>query len=123
LKPYRHRRARPERRVAHRVAIQAQQGVDLESGPQGEPFHPVARQLARQPGGRGALSEAAYVLGRASLRPLENGPGPGVEAPPAARAAIVVDRVTLAAVNLEALVRAASGASQPIGWSQATSLA
>ena len=99
-------------------------GVALEPVPQLQQLHPVAAQLAGQPGGGGALGEAAedQRLGGAALRPLQGGAGPGVEDAAAGRAAVVEDRGAVAAVDPEAVARAAARAGQALGVEQVDEL-
>jgi hypothetical protein len=115
-----------DRPIPQRVAIHPDQGVVLEPMPQRQELHPVALQLARQPGRGDALGEAAEdqeQLGRAALHPLQGGPGPGVEDATAGRAAMIQDRITMTAMDLEALAGMASGAAQAVGMEQVDELA
>jgi hypothetical protein len=107
-----------DRRVAQRVAVQADPGALLQPMPQVEEVHPVAAQLAGELGGRDALGDATEDqddLRRPPLRALQGGPGPGVEDAAASAALVVHDGVAMAAVDAEAVGGAATGAGQAGG--------
>lgn len=104
--------------VIQRVAVQPPPRVLLEAVPQLQQVLAVAAQLAGHLGGGLALGDAAEdqeELGGAAMRPLQKGPGPGVEDATAVAALVVEDRLAVAVVNPQALALTAGGAGQPLG--------
>jgi hypothetical protein len=106
-----------DRRVGQHGRVEAGGGVPLEFVPQPQQLHPVALQLAGQPRRRHALGEAAEdqdEFGGAPGGLLQGRAGEGVEDPAAALAAVVEDRVAVAAMDAEA-VGATPRAGQAVG--------
>ena len=84
-----------DHRVIQRVAVQPDPSVLLEAVPQLQEVLAVAAQLAGhlcRGLARGDAAEDQEDLGGAAMRPLEDGPGPGVEDTAAGAALIVQDR-------------------------------
>ena len=114
-----------DRRVPRRVAVDPERRVVLELMPRRQELHAVAPQFAGQSRRRDALGEAAEDqddLGGTPLHPLQGRPGPGVEDAAARRAAIVEDRVAMAAVDPESVAGAAPGAGHPAGMEEVDEL-
>jgi hypothetical protein len=104
--------------VIQRVAVEAEPRVLLEAVPQLQEVLAVAAQLARHPGrrlARGDAVEDQQQLAGAAVRPLQDGPGPGVEDAAAVAALVVQDRLPMAAVDAETIPLTAPGAGQPRG--------
>ncbi len=107
-----------DHRVTQRVAVQPPPRVLLEAVPQVQEVLAVAAQFAGRPGrglAGGDAVEDQQDLAGAAVRPLEGGPGPGVEDPAALTALVVQDRLPVAGVDTEALLLTAPGTSQAIG--------
>jgi hypothetical protein len=104
--------------VAQRIAVQPNPGVLLESVPQSQQVPAVAPQLAGHLRRRCPLGEAAkdhQDLRGPALRPLQEGPGPGVEDAAAGPALVVQDWLAVTAMNPQALPLSALGANQAVG--------
>ena len=92
--------------VIQRVAVQPPPRVLLEAVPQLQEMLAVAAQLARHLRRGLALGDAAEDqedLGGTTMRPLEDGPGPGVEHPAAVAALVLQDRLAVAAMDPQAV--------------------
>ena len=104
--------------VAQRVAVQAPPRVFLEAMPQLQEVLAAAAQFTRHLGGglarRDAMEDQEDLRG-AAVRPLQDGPGPGVEDPATASALIVQDRLTVAVVDPQVSPLTARGTGQPVG--------
>jgi hypothetical protein len=112
--------------VVQRVAVQPQPRVLLEAVPQLQQVLAVAAQLAGHPGrglARGDAVEDQQQLGGAAMRPLQDGPGPGVEHPAAVAALVLQDRLPVAAVDPQAVPLTAPGTGQAVGVQQLDELA
>ena len=104
-------------RVGQRGRVEPGGGVLLELVAQLQQLHPVAAQLAGHPRRRGPLGDAAEDQDQGRGAPaglLQGRAGEGVEDPPAVAAAVVEDRLAMAAMDAES-VAAASGAGQAVG--------
>jgi hypothetical protein len=102
--------------VGQRRPGQPDPGEVLEAVPQLEQVPAATAQLAGQPGGRRALSDAADdqdQFAGAALGALQGRGGPGVKDAPAG-AAVVEDRRAVCAVDRQ-VAAAAVGAAQPFG--------
>src|SRR5262249_51447489 len=104
--------------VAQRVAVQPESRVLLEAVPQLQEVLAVATQLAghlgRGPARRNAVEDQHQLRG-ATVRPLQDGPGPGVEDATAVTALVVQNRLPVAVVDPEALPLATCRTSQTVG--------
>ena len=90
----------------------------LEAVPQLQQVLAVAAQLAghrRRGLPRRDAVEDEHDLGGAAVRPLQDGPGPGVEDPAAVAALVVQDRLPVAVMDPQVLPLTACGAGQPLG--------
>jgi hypothetical protein len=100
--------------------------VLLEAVPQLQQVLAVAAQLAghlrRGPSRRDAV-EDEHDLGGAAVRPLQDGPGPGVEDPAAVAAPVVQDRLPVTVMDPQVLPKTARGTGPPIGVEQLDELA
>ena len=105
------------------------QGLSIQAGfshcliimSQFEQISSTATQLPSELRGGYTLGETSddEDQGRgAVVRPLERGPGPGVEDPPARRAAIVEEGFSNVAVDGESVLSVTAGAMQPLGMEQ-----
>jgi hypothetical protein len=95
--------------------------VFLETVSQFQQVLPVATQFTGHLGRgltRGDAVEDQHDLGGAAVRPLQGGPGPGVEDPAAVAALVIQDWLPVAVVDPQALPLTAPGAGQPIGVKQ-----
>jgi hypothetical protein len=104
--------------VTERVAVQPSPRVLLEAVPQLQEVLTVAAQLTGHLGRgltRGDAVEDQQDLTGSAVCPLKDGPGPGIEHAPASTALVLQDRLPVAAVDPQALLLAALGASQPVG--------
>jgi hypothetical protein len=102
--------------VGQRRPGQPGPGEVLEAVPQPEQVPAAAAQLAGQPGGRRALSDAADdqdQFAGAALGALQGRGGPGVKDAPAG-AAVIEDRLAVGAVDGQ-VAAAAVRAAQPLG--------
>src|SRR5437763_8428702 len=85
--------------------------------PQFEQIPSTATQLPSELRGGHALGETSDdqdQRGGAVMSPLEHGPGPSIEDPPARRAAIVEDGFSNVAVDGESVMSLTAGTKQPI---------
>jgi hypothetical protein len=92
--------------------------VLLEAVPQLQQVLAVAAQLAGHLGrglARGHTMEDQQELRRAAVRPLQVGPGPGVEDAAAVTALVIQDRLAVAVVDTQVLPLTARGTGQPVG--------
>jgi hypothetical protein len=98
--------------VTQGVAVQPLPRVFLEAVPQLQQMLAVAAQLPGHPG-RGLTGgdpvEDQQDLTGAAVRPLQEGPGPGVEDSAAVAALVVQDRLPVVAVDAQALPLTAPG--------------
>jgi hypothetical protein len=104
--------------VAQRVAVQPEPRALLEAVPQLQEVLAVAPQLAGHLGrglARRNAVEDQHQLRGAAVRPLQDGPGPGVEDATAATALVVEDRLPMAAVDSQSLPLATRRTGQAVG--------
>jgi hypothetical protein len=90
----------------------------LEAVPQLQEVLAVAAQLAGHLGrglARRDAVEDEHDLGGAAVRPLHDGPGPGVEDAAAVAALVVQDRLAVPVMDPQVLPLAARGTGQAIG--------
>jgi hypothetical protein len=92
--------------IAQGVAVQPEPRVLLEAVPQLQEVLAIAAQLAshlgRGPARRDAVEDQHQLRG-AAVRPLQGGPGPGVEDAAAVAALVVQDRLPVAVVDTQSL--------------------
>jgi hypothetical protein len=104
--------------VTQRVTVQPHPCVFLEAVPQLQEVLAVATQLAGHLGrglARRDAVEDQHQLRGAAVRPLQDGPGPGIEDAAAVTALVVQDRLPVAVVDPQALPPAARGTGQAVG--------
>jgi hypothetical protein len=104
--------------VAQGVAVQPEPCVLLEAVPQLQEVLAVAPQLAGHLGrglARRDAVEDQHQLRGAAMRPLQDGPGPGVEDAAAVAALVVQDRLPVAVVDPQSLPLATRRAGQAVG--------
>jgi hypothetical protein len=104
--------------VAQGVAVQPEPRVLLEAVPQLQEVLAVATQLAGYLGRGLARRDAVqdqHQLSGAAVRPLQDGPGPGVEDATAVTALVVQDRLPVAVMDPQALPLATRRTGQTVG--------